>query len=665
MVLGNIQELNVDCNSPTEYKSITIKQHDVGSRMLKITLFDNGEIYTIPSGCTATIQGTNFQGGLIDELALVVDNQVVYLATEPFTSVAGISKCEVVLNNVTLGEVFRSTTFPITIDKSAVAEGAVTNNGAVSALDAIIAAYELALHDNTDIAIAELRQDVIYYGDGLDLENAIPIDAGLLDGQVPSFYATASDIAEVSKHSLSIINVKSLGAKGDGATDDTAYFTEAISLLSATGGIIYIPSSANYYCISTQLNIPSNIVIMGDGYTSQLHLTLDSVDGAFLLCSGVSNVEIKDISISQYTDATHTQDNNAIGITASSRIKVKNISVISSTWKGITCQSLCENILIENCDVTGCYKYGIGVEYITCKNISILNCTSHGNTGQGFYFDGISTYMSDIIIDNCISYSNVGYGLYMANCKDINININTYLNSNGNHIVSCTRIYLNGKSHDNLIYGNYIGTSSECVISNDSYLNGQSGIYLITSSKCNLINAKSNSNAQTDANHANLRIATDCTTIKIINSNISTGTRSLSATGDNFEFILSEVAATGGSFLPSTVSKVTGNTKELPISLSAGITAVNTPAYGVPKITYSNGKIKLSGCTTGTLVFGTQIGTVPTGYFPDKYELIDCIYFTTNTSDGIKGVVAVYNDGRVVCYSNPTSKTNVWFNGDY
>ena len=57
-------------------------------------------------------------------------------------------------------------------------------------------------------------------------------------------------------------NVKKLGAKGDGATDDTAAFQKAMDdVANAGGGIVQVP--AGNYLIRTHLNIPSCVTLEG------------------------------------------------------------------------------------------------------------------------------------------------------------------------------------------------------------------------------------------------------------------------------------------------------------------------------------------------------------------------------------------------------------------
>lgn len=54
-----------------------------------------------------------------------------------------------------------------------------------------------------------------------------------------------------------IYNVKSYGAKGDGATDDAAKIADAITAASVNGGIVYFPTGT--YIVGSAITFPSNV----------------------------------------------------------------------------------------------------------------------------------------------------------------------------------------------------------------------------------------------------------------------------------------------------------------------------------------------------------------------------------------------------------------------
>ena len=60
-----------------------------------------------------------------------------------------------------------------------------------------------------------------------------------------------------------VANVKELGAKGDGKTDDTAAFAAAIAQATKTPGAVLIP--AGHYMLSKQLVLSDGVVLRGEG----------------------------------------------------------------------------------------------------------------------------------------------------------------------------------------------------------------------------------------------------------------------------------------------------------------------------------------------------------------------------------------------------------------
>ena len=70
----------------------------------------------------------------------------------------------------------------------------------------------------------------------------------------------------MSKNELSEINVKLFGVKGDGITDDTQAFKEALDYFKSTNvetNTLYIPKGE--YVISDTLHLHSVVCLKGDG----------------------------------------------------------------------------------------------------------------------------------------------------------------------------------------------------------------------------------------------------------------------------------------------------------------------------------------------------------------------------------------------------------------
>lgn len=62
-----------------------------------------------------------------------------------------------------------------------------------------------------------------------------------------------------------VVSVRDYGAKGDSRTDDTAAFARAIASVSATGGVVHVPSvgPGKGYVLTRTLRIPAGVALLG------------------------------------------------------------------------------------------------------------------------------------------------------------------------------------------------------------------------------------------------------------------------------------------------------------------------------------------------------------------------------------------------------------------
>jgi putative cofactor-binding repeat protein len=69
-----------------------------------------------------------------------------------------------------------------------------------------------------------------------------------------------------------IVSVLEYGAKGDGATDNTAAIQAALTYAGTSGGSVYVPGAAAAYRVTDELTIPNGVTIFGDGYRSLIQM---------------------------------------------------------------------------------------------------------------------------------------------------------------------------------------------------------------------------------------------------------------------------------------------------------------------------------------------------------------------------------------------------------
>ena len=277
------------------------------------------------------------------------------------------------------------------------------------------------------------------------------------------------------------VSVKSFGAKGDGITDDTTAFQNALKNLN--GRILFVPKGT--YIITSTILIPSNTAIAGDGETS----ILKACDGFpigddVLKIYNKSNISITNIAV----DGNSTINNKAAGYSHLDGVHLLDI------WNA-------SNITIEKCH----FKNNIycAVRLIQGNTSNTFQKCTFKNVDCGIIALG-SGNVSDLTVDNCSfdghdnseSISLFGSGHY----TDITISNNTIKNKRLGHAIFCAKgtidniKILNNKLYDNcysirldrvdtaVISGNYINNS------NSLSSNGGKGIMVTNSSNIEISN---------------------------------------------------------------------------------------------------------------------------------------------------------------------------------
>lgn len=184
-----------------------------------------------------------------------------------------------------------------------------------------------------------------------------------------------------------LINVQRYGAKGDGATDDTAAiqnainYVQSIRTLTSSGGILYFPPG--FYIISSGLSITGPINIMGCG--TGLSSGTGNSGGSVIRCA-TNSVDFFTCNTSQavvFLDMT---------ISSTQAIPGKGI-VITQTGSNINRRSR-----IERCNILAC---STGISFQNVANYTIRDNFIQDFTGDGIYHTGTASSpdLGDAIID--------------------------------------------------------------------------------------------------------------------------------------------------------------------------------------------------------------------------------------------------------------------------
>lgn len=258
-----------------------------------------------------------------------------------------------------------------------------------------------------------------------------------------------------------MIDIRDLGAKGDGIADDTA----AIQLAIDSAKEILIPFGT--YLISNSLTLKSDITIMGNG---TLKVNSDGVAFAGIKAltsgtSGIQNVQIIGITIDgggQVGGSITAGKRAAIGIYLTNctnilidRVHIKNCGVVNgaapqsdATYGGFGILAQCNSGPIKNIKITSCTiekiagggtNTGDGIDIsgysttgITPEDILISNCTisivgRHGIALAGTAGAGTSLCQNVRVTNSYISYTMLS-GIDMEDATDIIISNSQFSN---------------------------------------------------------------------------------------------------------------------------------------------------------------------------------------------------------------------------------------------
>lgn len=258
-----------------------------------------------------------------------------------------------------------------------------------------------------------------------------------------------------------IVNVRDFGAKGDGLTDNTKSFQQAVTYALVKKADLYIPAGdyvLNSYFPLRNLDNKSlkdcfGITIFGDGIKTVIRTISANGNDVFQL-NAVKNLKIRDLSITasitrSQTDRLH--GSNAVSITnGGDNITVENLRIFDLPYrefsnyvdggKGITIQpgktSLpTKNIILRNNKISGSI-YGISIDFnntgnvplpkeISLSNNVMTNCLvgfSFGMVGTPPTYDQTQYVIDGNSFDNC-KFSSVL--VRVSNLRFSNNRINT------------------------------------------------------------------------------------------------------------------------------------------------------------------------------------------------------------------------------------------------
>ena len=239
-----------------------------------------------------------------------------------------------------------------------------------------------------------------------------------------------------------VINVKTLGAKGDGKTSDTMTFIKAIAALPKNGGTLRIPAG-NYLldpvkgkdtmpftCIKHTLLIKDkkNITIKGEGAKSVLIFPSMNHEGLRLI--GLKNVTVRNLTLKMTGKSYHRKNRTPLDVVACENVVVNNVTSLDSIGYGLRFDA-CTSVLIDYCDVKNANQIGmniLGGWQVTVKKCSIVSTRDHGiHIGS---IGGIARLPKFIdITGNAIDGTREGQGISLCYGTELKVTNNKVSNA--------------------------------------------------------------------------------------------------------------------------------------------------------------------------------------------------------------------------------------------
>ncbi len=371
-------------------------------------------------------------------------------------------------------------------------------------------------------------------------------------------------------------SVKEFGATGNGVTDDTSAIQSALDWASTNkatiifnAGTYLIDSDANtlsgdkygvHVKDNTHVHFEKGAVLQSET-NSSTHYAVMMVSGDDILIDGAGTL------IGDRT--THTGSTGEYGhvldVRNSDRVIIKDVTVKDGWGDGLyvgshvtdgeTCNDItisnvtcltnrrnnCSIVDVDTCFIDNCRfdgangtapQAGIDIEPNTgdsCKNITLVNCSATGNTGNGFLTVGNAASVFRVSFSNCISISNSLNGFQVKNSDYVvfsnchatsNTENGIYLNiTDDSSISNCT-------SSGNTLSGINIITSKNCTVSgNTVFENDQHGILVDTVCTNTTVigNNVFNNSQATDVTYDNIIVDANCDENVITGNNVSAG----------------------------------------------------------------------------------------------------------------------------------------------
>jgi hypothetical protein len=193
-----------------------------------------------------------------------------------------------------------------------------------------------------------------------------------------------------------LFNVKAFGARGDGATNDTAAIQAAIDAADAAGGgFVYLPAAAY---IASPLSLKSNVTLLGDGIGCTVIRNRSGETAAIIDGAGVTRAGVWDLTI----DGTGGSGAANFGIRIHTlslhcevrRVQVRDIAAAEGLWIVDS-----EGCVLDHVEIVNVFSWGVVLQnkgrhelsnirgWDSASRLLVLRATEHCNVRGVSYYD--------------------------------------------------------------------------------------------------------------------------------------------------------------------------------------------------------------------------------------------------------------------------------------
>jgi hypothetical protein len=215
--------------------------------------------------------------------------------------------------------------------------------------------------------------------------------------------------------------VTAYGAVGDGVTDDTLAFQDAIDACNAAGGgTVFIPNGT--YLISSVntgvvgwagcIKLQSNVRLQGESRAGVI-LKLDADQPVFtrlLIADGATDATVETLTIdgNRTNQAFAEEHMSGIFVGNTSRLKVQDCTLINCVGDGLSIWASNEDTLVYDVYINNCGRSGASMTGGLQARVTFRSCQFVENAVQQIDMEAPDGPFEDVVIDGCYFVSTEG-----------------------------------------------------------------------------------------------------------------------------------------------------------------------------------------------------------------------------------------------------------------